>query len=463
MHKQIAREGFRRNYAVVKGYNNFILRQFYSRFEVQDYDKNMVPGAPIIMAGNHQNALIDALNMVGSTKINRQPTFITRSDVFGHALTGALYSLKLLPIYRERDNMPIEERIKKNEEIFNITVHRLSLKECVLIFPEGNHNRKLRIRNLQKGFARMAFKAEEENNFELGTLIVPMGLNYRDHLKFHSDFLIIYGEPIPVANYIEQYKENPGKALITIRNDLRAAMRKIVWDIQNDEYYELIRDFTRIAAPELAKKEHGSNFRLLDQFHIGKDIIAALEAKAKEEDTKLPELKTQMEEYQASLKELKIRDHTVLNGPYSFGDRLMHCLGLIISSPLFLIGLIFNYIPYKLAEQIAIKNFKDDHFHTSIMMVSSMVLYPLIYLIQAGLVWGISGDWPIALAALIGMPFAGKFAIYFSEQVKKCWSKIKFTSLYKKGNKQALKIKDLRKSFSKIAESMTTKREKVTT
>ncbi|MEM6803576.1 MAG: 1-acyl-sn-glycerol-3-phosphate acyltransferase [Bacteroidota bacterium] len=463
MHKQIAREGFRRNYAVVKGYNNFVLRQFYKRFEVVDYEKNMPADTPVIMAGNHQNALIDALNMVGSTKLKHQPTFITRSDVFGHALTGALYSLKMLPIYRERDNMPIEERIKKNGEIFDITVRRLSLKEPVLIFPEGNHNRKLRIRNLQKGFARMAFQAEEQNDFKLGSLIVPMGLNYKDHKKFNSDMLIIYGEPIPVANYISLYKENQSKALITIRNDLRKAMRKLVIDIQNEDYYEFTRHLVRMAGPELAGERLGEKYKLIDRFHIQKEIVAAMDLLIEKEDPDLPRLKSDMETYQAFLKEHKIRDHTVLKGPYGWGEIMGQVLLLLLSSPLYLLGLLSNYLPYKTAEQLAIKNFKDDHFHSSIMMASSMVIYPLFALLQTGLVWGISGNGKIALAFMAAIPFAGKFALYFSEQVKKCWSKIKFNKLLKSGEQQALKIKDLRTKFSKFARKLTTKREKVTT
>lgn len=463
MHKQIEREGFRLNYAIIKQYNNFILRQFYKRFEVVGYEENMVYGVPIIMAGNHQNALIDALNMVGATRINRQPTFITRSDVFGHFMTPILYSWKMLPIYRERDNMPLEERLKKNDEIFDITVRRLSLNESVLIFPEGNHNRKLRIRNLQKGFARMAFKAEEQNDFNLGTLVVPVGLNYSDHLKFQGDMLINIGEPIPVADYIEKYKENPGKALIAIRNDLRTAMRKTVIDIRNDEYYDLIKNLIEMTAPELAREEHGPGFTLSQQFQISKRIIAEMDQKIEREDADLPELKEHMQGYQQTLKDLKIRDHTVLNAPNSFVGQILQALLLLMGLPLHLFGVLSNYLPYKLAEQLAVKNFKDDHFHTSIMMASSMIIYPLFAFINTGIVWGIFGDWRIALGYLISIPFSGKFAIYYSEQVKKWWSRVKFNSLLRKKDQQALKIKDLRKDFSKLAKSLTTKREKVTT
>lgn len=463
MHKQIEKEGFRVNYAIVKQYNNFVLRQFYKRFEVVGYEENMVYGVPLILAGNHQNALIDALNMVGATRVNRQPTFITRSDVFGHFMTPILYSWKMLPIYRERDNMPVEERFKKNEEIFDVTVGRLSLNESVLIFPEGNHNRKLRIRNLQKGFARMAFKAEEQNDFKLGTLVVPMGLNYSDHLKFQGDMLINIGKPIPVENYIEQYKVNPGKALIAIRNDLRKAMRETVIDIRNDEYYDLIKGLSEIASPELAAEKHGPGFSLRQKFDISKQIIAGMDEKIERADADLPEWKENMQKYLESLKELKIRDHTVSKAPQSLLGQLIQAILLLLGLPFHLYGVLCNYLPYKLAEQLAVRNFKDDHFHTSIMMASSMVIYPLFAFLQTGIVWGIFGDWQIALGYLFSIPFSGKFAIYYSEQIKKWWSRVKFNSLLRKKDQQALKIKDLRNDFAKLAKSLTTKREKVTT
>lgn len=309
----------------------------------------------------------------------------------------------------------------------------------------------------------MAFKAEEQNDFKLGTLVVPMGLNYSDHLKFQADMLIICGEPIPVANYIDLYKENPGKALISIRNDLRNAMRETVLDIRNEEYYDLIKALAEMLSYEYVQEYHGSGFSLHQKFLLSKQVIAAMEEKIAQEDADLPALKEQMQTYQAALKKWRIRDHTVLHAPHSLFMQFIQGLLLVLGAPLHIYGVINNYLPYKLAEQLAIKNFKDDHFHTSIMMASSMLIYPFFAFLQSSIVWAVSGDWRIALAYLISVPFSGKFAIYFSEQVKKWWSRIKFNSLLRKKDEQALKIRDLRNRFSKLGKSLTRKREKVTT
>ena len=102
---------------------------------------------PVILAPNHQNALMDALAFVMGLKF--QTVFLARADIFkGKFIINLLTFIKILPIFRIRDGMA---NLQKNEEIFDLTVNILKNKHNpLLLFPEGNHGDRRRLRPLVK-------------------------------------------------------------------------------------------------------------------------------------------------------------------------------------------------------------------------------------------------------------------------------------------------------------------------
>ena len=58
---------------------------------------------PTIFAPNHQNALMDAMAVIGT--LNRQLIFLARADIFRKKFVARiLYKLKMLPVYRFRED-----------------------------------------------------------------------------------------------------------------------------------------------------------------------------------------------------------------------------------------------------------------------------------------------------------------------------------------------------------------------
>ncbi|MEL6843020.1 MAG: 1-acyl-sn-glycerol-3-phosphate acyltransferase, partial [Bacteroidota bacterium] len=93
---------------------------FYRHIQIKNYDKVPI-GKPVIFAANHQNALIDALNVIYAVDHRRQVTFLTRADVFNHRFKHIMLGLfKMLPVYRQRDNLPNIREL--NADIFNKSV-----------------------------------------------------------------------------------------------------------------------------------------------------------------------------------------------------------------------------------------------------------------------------------------------------------------------------------------------------
>jgi len=90
---------------------------YFSRFRIEAADK-IPKGKPVILAPNHQNALMDALAFVSGLK-GKQTVFLARADVFkSKFVIKILTFIKILPVYRIRDG---RSELQKNEEIFEIT------------------------------------------------------------------------------------------------------------------------------------------------------------------------------------------------------------------------------------------------------------------------------------------------------------------------------------------------------
>lgn len=430
-------------YETLKKLITFSIRRFYGKVSIDGYRENVPVGEPVIFVGNHQNALIDALNIVCSTGSNHQPSFLTRSDVFTSATGKILYSFKMLPIYRQRDGV---DTLKLNEQIFQECVNRLSKKDSLIIFAEGNHNRQLRIRPLKKGAARIAFMAEEANDMNLGIKFVPVGLNYKDHIKFRSDFYIRFGKPIAISDFYESYQKNPQRTLITITQQLRERMKEEVIHIPNRDHYEAIEGMQRLFAPEMAKKMGLNPAKAKDEFVAAKKIVDILEEKFTEPGEKELAISEKVIFYLDGLKKLRMRDHVFARAPYSPFGLILTALGLLALLPVHLYGVINNYIPYKIPEVLALRLFRDDHFHSSIKAAVATFIFPIFYLLQTAIVWGFT-DWKTALIYLISISLAGRFAIWYSNSVKKWHSRWRFMNLNRKGDQLLSSVRQAREEF----------------
>lgn len=120
----------------------WILQKFWVRVNFYLYYKkigifndHLIPSnRSIIIAPNHQNALMDAIAFVSQPP--KQRIFLTRADVFNKPFVERiLYFMKMLPIFRIRDG---RSSLQKNEEIFDTAVEILHNKRSPLLCsPKG--------------------------------------------------------------------------------------------------------------------------------------------------------------------------------------------------------------------------------------------------------------------------------------------------------------------------------------
>ncbi len=184
-----------------------------------------------ILAPNHQNAFIDAM-LLGSFA-DRPVHYLTRSDVFGDGFfRWVLNALNMWPVYRMRDGI---DQLAKNDETFAKCERLLQNKGALLIFPEANTQKHHYLRSLSKGTARLAMQTQLKMDEEL--YVVPVGINYFDHDRPRHPLYLSIGEPIDISTYRAQHDEHPARAINQLRKDMTQGLHAELLLPDNGEYY----------------------------------------------------------------------------------------------------------------------------------------------------------------------------------------------------------------------------------
>lgn len=244
-------------YYLIKYLSTVVLKIFYSKIEIVGKENIPTIDAPIIFAPNHQNALTDAIILGVYSPL---PIYsLTRSDVFIKPLMSVFKSLKMMPIYRIRDGYG---KLTKNDAIFETCKNLLVDKKAILIFPEGNHSLDYFLRPLTKGICRIALNSQVAVKDEVK--IIPVGLNFFDHLNSGSKLIVKFGKPINVKNYIPQFNQNNNQGYIALKKDISTGMKDTLIIPEKKENYNFAKTiFTKenekFGFKELSKIARDSN------------------------------------------------------------------------------------------------------------------------------------------------------------------------------------------------------------
>ncbi len=410
---------------------------FYYR-KIKIVDANKIPDSePVILAPNHQNALMDALAFVAG--IRYQTVFLARADVFKGGITDKILTfLKILPIYRIRDGI---SSLQKNEKIFNITVSVLHNRiNPLLLFPEGNHGNRRRLRPLVKGIFRIAFKAQEKYKSEPGVKIVPVGIDYSHYWKFRQTQLIVFGDPIEVSDYWNIYEENPTPAINLLRERLSAEMKKYMIHIETEEFYDLYMDMRSIFRDKMCRKLGLKTGDLYNEFLADKKLIEKLDECMQNQKGKIEKLQRVYIEYIGLRKKLNFRNWVPKKKKYSITGNLLAILFSVIAWPLVLLGL-FNNWPHFFIPVRFTRGIRDKQFFSTAKWGAGFALLIIYYVILFVVSMIFLPVWWIKILYLITLPSSGIFALEYRSFIIKAWARIRYSFLIRKKNSDTVKLK----------------------
>ncbi len=398
-------------YAIIKLILKIPHSSFYRKIVVEGLE-NIPKNKPIIFAPNHQNAVMDPLAMIYST--NKQPVFLARGDAFNNPIIAKIFAVfKILPVFRQRDGIG---ELKKNEAIFQKSVDVLKNNNAFCLFPEGQHNPQRFLRPLQKAIPRIAFQAEEQTDYKLDIKIIPTGIYYKDKTKSLSVLHIHYGKPIDVLDYVDAYKENPQKAMNTLKMEMSKQLKPLMIDIQDTKNYNIIEEFLTIYIPYYLKLNKLKNTQK-NRFNSSKKLIDIIQTKIKNNDDFLADISIAITHIKIIIKPKGISIEDYINNSSSIVNIILKSIISIIFLPLFLIGCIFNFLPQQVAPYISKNMLKDPQYIGSVKFAVGGIIFPIYYLI----LFAISSfflNYKYSLIFLTVLPILGLFNVYYKHFTK---------------------------------------------
>jgi 1-acyl-sn-glycerol-3-phosphate acyltransferase len=429
-------------YRLLKIYAVFVHWVFYRRIETK-FRERIPKDRPVLLAPNHQNALMDAMAPLLTSR--RDPVFLARADIFKNKfIAGILRFLKILPVYRIRDGAG---ELGKNEAVFQEAMDVLTRKRSpVCIMPEGNHGNKRRLRPLVKGIFRVAFQAQEKYGEQPGVVIVPVGLDYSKYTIFRGKLFIQFGEHIEVNEYYPAYLENQAKTINVIRKRLAGEMRKYMIDIQSEGHYEMYMTLRSVYNDEMRKRTGREKNTLYNRLVADQRMIGKLYEVEQGGSEKIGTLDKLCRTYREGVEDLGMRDWLFKRSGYSWIALLLAGVCMLALLPVFLYGAVTNYFPYWLPAKIS-KKLKDPQFHSTFKFVIGLILFPLYYLILLIPVWIFIDPGWIKWTFLGSLPVTGFFAHAYFIWFKKLRSLWKYQYLTSRNDGQLEALKNLRKNI----------------
>jgi len=434
---------FSRNYVMLC--HLLLYRKVQSKF-----NSRIPKNRPVLIAPNHQNALMDAMANVRTS--GRNLVFLTRADVFNKKFIADIFRIfKMLPVYRIRDGA---SELSKNEEIFNESMQVLLRKKCpVTIYVEGNHGDKRRLRPLVKGIFRIAFQAQESYGEKPGVVIVPSGIDYSDYTNFRGKLFVQYGEPIEVCEYYAEFKENSARAINNLRARLYEEMKKYIIHIPSEEHYDTYMLLRQAYNPRMRER---LGFRKRDQYHrllADQHMIRELYKAEEEQPEKMSPLSEHATEYHNGVEKFGMRDWVFRKKRHSILLLLLADLGMLMMLPVFLYGSFTNILVYWLCGKVS-KGIKDSQFRSTVKFLAGAAIFPIYYLILFISAWIFTDPGWIKWAFLASLPVTGLLAHTWYIWFKKLRSLWKYQFLTLAKNKQLAGLKKLRKQIIETTESL---------
>ena len=394
------------NYKIGYGIVRLGNRTFYKKFEVAGLNK-IPENAGVLFAINHQNAFMDPV--VLSSQLNKNAYYLARADIFKKKLANKiLRSIYMLPIYRQRDGV---NTIVKNEDTFNECYDVLENNGCVLIFPEGNHNNQKKLRPLKKGIARIGLGAAKKYGFSKPYYIIPVGLDYSNHTNMGANLFINISDPINLEAYYPSFEKDPNSTINHLMDEIKLKLESLVLNIQSENY----STYTNIIW--LLEQDMSKNSTLKENLASQQNLVSKLEKLETVSNKSFLTIESLSKAIFNYLKSNQLKP-THLYGKNSLAVAIFKSLALLFLFPFHLVGLVSNYIPYKLPVILVEKKIKDPHFHSSIKMSMGVILFIVFWSIQTIVVTLILG-WKIGILYLLSLPILAMLNYRWFIQLKK--------------------------------------------
>ncbi len=390
----------RLSYRIVRPLARIALKIYFRKIYLTGLE-NIPKDKPVILAANHPTAFLEPCLL--ACTLPRPLHFMVRGDFFQKELHKQLLeSLHMMPIYRLKDIGL--KGVKNNFSALDRVYDLLEKKKMVLILAEGKTEHEKRLRPIQKGTARMAIGAMEKYP-HLDVQIVPIGVNYRDVLRFRSYVMLDIGQGIDVKSYLQATQQHPAKTIKQITKNLKAQLEQQVVIIDEVADEQLVEQLFRLSAV----KTRPFPIQLADRkpLELQKRITNRINLMSVDEKEQIKEQTNQFFTQLAAHK-LPPEALQVIKKPTIF-----YYFKLVLGYIPYLLGYFINLPPLYFGYWWAENKVREIVFYASIkasFALSAYLVYALIFILVALLI-----GQPYFYLGILCIPLLGLFSLYFWE------------------------------------------------
>jgi 1-acyl-sn-glycerol-3-phosphate acyltransferase len=356
-------------------------------------------GHPLVIVANHENNLIDPLLILAFS--GAHPRFLAKSTLWSHPIIAPLLALGgALPVYRRQDK---GANLKRNADTFAATGDELAAGGAVALFPEGtSHNEPHRL-PLKTGAARIVLEAQAEHE-ATGILVLPVGLTYDRKERFRSRVLVQVGPALDPAPEAAAYAVEPRQAVRALTLRIAEALADVTLNHGSWQQARLVARAADLLAEE-ANPERAPT--LAERWTLRKWVWQQYQALEASDPQRAETLAAEVSRYDRAATDAFWTD------PAIRGPRMRPAL-MALLSPLGLVGLALNWLPYRLSGWLAgwLTTTLDEP--ASYKLMAGLMLIPLFWAAETAAAWRLGGV-AAAIATAAIAPITGYVALVLSD------------------------------------------------
>jgi hypothetical protein len=236
-----------------------------------------------------------------------------------------------------------------------------------------------------------------------------------------------------------------------LTNKIRSSLEDVLITTQDEEHENLFIKLKQIYKGKLIGQISKADNRNIE-YELTKEFSKAIQAFRINDPNRYNQVKEKIEAYAQTVKELDLRGNynKVIS---SIAKRILFSLiGIfysIIGFPLYVFGLIQNYLPYVIPYWIAKKITIHIEYHAPIMMTIGIFLFPLYYYISWYLFTNeITGTNWAYLGYIILMPLTGFYCLHYVNFLNNLKSFFKLNPIFKSADKRVEELIALKEDIT---------------
>ena len=406
---------------------NWGLSLFFHKIEVR-HGQNIPKRGPTVFVANHPSSTMDGL--VLTTLTRRMVHYIGHAGLFANkAKAWFLRNCGMIPVHR----CPSEaEKKKSNIEAFQACYETLEEGGAISIFPEGISEDSRHVQKIKTGAARIVLETERRNNYQLGVQVIPIGLHFFSRSRFRSKVLVNVGRPLELTRYFTLDKEDSTKAVKGLTEKIQTRLEELTVHIPHPELEQMVKDLEIVYRGELLKElkdKKQSTPSVVMEFVISQRMAECCEYYHLRQPERVRRMHRKIQEYLRKLKRFNLKD-TMIRKKTSLGQLLrkeiVNMGKTIVGFPLAVYGLINNYLPYRITEQIAKRFIRERTKILTALFLGGGFTFMVFHVAQTLLVWYFAGIlWSVVY--YVSLPMSGFFALTYTRWIREERERISFS------------------------------------